>query len=182
MSLASWKSVDFGSVLSDNDGMKTILKWFGLVVVAVGFAVGGYVVWAKQAEREARDARHAALLAAEPWRDADSWRGMTVYSKVSAPHPVWTLFENDPPVPRNRKVLVNKLSRTGSGCRLIGWHASIDSVTPYGDGWETVVTIQLILSGRAHTTSTAVETWRISKDGKAHCVICETDNRGIMFD
>lgn len=162
--------------------MKTMLRWFGVAAVAISVAAGGFVVWSKQAERKARDVRRAALLAAEPWRDSDYWRGVSVFSQVSVPQPVWTVFENDPPAPEERKVLANKLSHLAGGRRLIAWSASIDGVTPNPDGWETVVTIRPQLGGTAFSTSKAVETWHVSKDGKARCLNCEAFDGLFMID
>lgn len=174
--------VEFWSSRKENHGMKRV-AWYSVAVVvtAVVFAFA----WSKHAEqqaRQSRDAARAALLAAEPWRDSPEWRGITVWSKVSAPHPVWTAFENDPPAPQMRRAMVKKLSRRPGKYQVVAWGLSIERVTPISDGWETVVTVRPQLSGTAFTTSNSVETWLVSKSGSTRCLKCDPVDGMFVVD
>jgi hypothetical protein len=170
----------FRTFQNDNAGIVIVRRcaWVDVAVWGSGLACLACFTWSELAARRANEAARAALIAAEPWRESPDWRGMKLRSSISAPQPVWTAFESDPPVPEKRQAMSTFFR--SSRHRLVAWDASIDRVTPHADGWEAVVTVHPRFSGTASTTAGTIETWEISKSGNARCLKCQSVG-GLCF-
>jgi hypothetical protein len=150
---------------------------FTWAAVAAVVLIGIAVFAALEASRRAAIAARAV---AEPWRESPDWRGTIIFSELTIPPQVREAFTDDPPAPEERKAMVARFPPWFARHRLLGWKTTLDAITPNAQGWEVDVQVGVKMGFTAFTPSHTVETWQISKGGKAQFVKCSGTHGGIL--